>query len=69
MEPARTGIPTKYNHCQFRSRLEAKWAAFFDLVGWKWEYDPFDLNGWIPDFLLIGTREKVLVEVKPFTSL
>jgi len=47
-----TAIRTKYNNVWFRSRLEARWAAVFDLVGWKWNYEPFDLNGWIPDFQL-----------------
>jgi len=59
------GIPIKYSGVQFRSRLEASWAAFFDLVGWKWTYEPVDLPGWIPDFALEGYR-RVLVEVKPF---
>jgi hypothetical protein len=58
-----TGIPTVYRGRQYRSRLEARWAAFFDLLGWSYEYEPFDLQGWIPDFLL--TRARVLVEVKP----
>jgi hypothetical protein len=57
------GIPTVYRDVQFRSRLEAKWAAFFDFLGWRWEYEPFDLAGWIPDFLLVDAG--VLVEVKP----
>lgn len=57
-------IPTVYNGRQYRSRLEARWAAFFDLVGWRYEYEPFDLPGWIPDFLLLG-KAPVLVEVKP----
>jgi hypothetical protein len=58
-----------YKNIQFRSRLEAKWAAFFDLLGWRWEYEPFDLNGWIPDFLLIGKSRPILVEIKPVTEL
>lgn len=58
---------TTYNGCIFRSRLEAKWAAFFDLVGWEWVYEPFDLKGWSPDFLIKGT-EDILVEVKPITE-
>jgi hypothetical protein len=45
-------IPTIYSGVRFRSRLEAKWAAFFDRIGWPWEYEPFDLEGWAPDFLL-----------------
>lgn len=57
-------IPTKYNGVQFRSRLEARWAAFFDLCGWPWEYEPLDLDGYIPDFILTLHRA-VLVEVKP----
>ncbi|MBC7149019.1 MAG: hypothetical protein H5U22_06535 [Rhizobium sp.] len=57
-------IPTLYNHVQFRSRLEARWAAFFDLAGIEWDYEPFDLDGWAPDFLLTGLD--ILVEVKPF---
>lgn len=55
-------IPTRYNGVNFRSRLEARWAAFFDLCGWTWEYEPFDLRGWIPDFRLEG---RLLVEIKP----
>lgn len=57
------GIPTTYAGVNFRSRLEARWAAMFDLLGWKWEYEPFDLNGWIPDFILDDGGP--LVEVKP----
>lgn len=60
-------IPTLYDGVQYRSRLEAKWAAFYDLLGWKWQYEPFDLNGWIPDFLLPGACP-VLVEIKPITE-
>lgn len=59
------GIPTTYRHRQFRSRLEARWATFFDLMGWQYEYEPFDLAGWIPDFLLIAAHESYVVEIKP----
>jgi hypothetical protein len=65
MHGAFKSIPTRYSNTNFRSRLEAKWAAFFDIVGWRWEYEPFDLNGWIPDFVLLGKCQHVLVEVKP----
>jgi hypothetical protein len=57
-------IETTYKNIKFRSRLEAKWACFFDLVGWKWEYEPIDFNGWIPDFAIYG-KDIVYVEVKP----
>ena len=61
-------IPTEYNGRQYRSRLEAKWAAFFDLCEWKYEYEPIDLNGWFPDFALFDDDgNMILVEVKPVT--
>ncbi len=31
--------------------MEARWAAWFDLVGITWTYEPFDAAGYIPDFL------------------
>jgi len=59
------GIETEYNGYLFRSRLEARWARFFTELGWQWTYEPFDLPGWIPDFLLHGKSRQILVEVKP----
>lgn len=68
-------IPTIYNGVHYRSRLEARWAAFFDLLGWQYQYEPFDLGEWSPDFLLTGhgargchCSRNVLVEVKPITG-
>jgi hypothetical protein len=58
-------IPTKYAGVQFRSRLEAKWAALFDIAGMQWSYEPFDLEGWAPDFAIHTKRGDILVEVKP----
>ncbi|TAH21002.1 MAG: hypothetical protein EAZ08_04655 [Cytophagales bacterium] len=60
-------IPTHYKGRLYRSRLEARWAAFFDLAEWKTEYEPLDLNGWTPDFL-IEESSPMLVEVKPQLS-
>lgn len=57
--------PTRYNDIEFRSRLEARWAAFFDLAGWHWKYEPFDLDEWTPDFILHGAANDILIEVKP----
>lgn len=54
--------PTEYNSRIYRSRLEARWAAYFDLAKIEFEYEPFDLEGWSPDFLINGNT---LVEVKP----
>jgi len=64
----RSGIPTLYAGVWFRSRLEAKWAALFDLVGWSWVYEPIDAPGYIPDFLIEGSRP-VLVEVGDCATL
>lgn len=61
-------IPTDYNGVTFRSRLEARWAAFFDEFKIAWDYEPFDLEGWSPDFSIRGPGGKqMLVEVKPFS--
>jgi hypothetical protein len=67
MKPA-GGIPTTYRHYRFRSRIEAKWAAMFDQIGWRWEYEPFDAAGYIPDFIITGDSP-MLIEVKSDTSL
>jgi hypothetical protein len=61
------GIPTLYQGRRYRSRLEARWACFFDLLGWHYEYEPCDLDGWIPDFALCEASP-VFVEVKPVTA-
>ncbi len=63
-------IETTYNGLRFRSRLEARWAAFFDLCGWRWVYEPVDFHCWFPDFALIGDAgNHVYVEVKPVSVL
>jgi len=63
------GIPTLYKDIQFRSRLEARYAVYFDLLGWEWAYEPIDLPGWIPDFVLFSSsQENVFVEVKPISN-
>jgi hypothetical protein len=59
--------PTWFGGVRFRSRLEAKWAAFFEMQGWRWEYEPLDLDGYVPDFVIHpGEHTPALaVEVKP----
>jgi len=59
---------TEYKGNSFRSRLEARWALFFDLVGIRYRYEVggFTLkNGmlykpdfWLPDY-------EIWVEIKP----
>jgi hypothetical protein len=61
-------IETRYGGHLFRSRLEARWAAFLDLVGFEWVYEPIDAHWYIPDFALLGDGP-VGVEVKPAVSL
>ena len=66
-------IQTEYKGYLFRSRLEARWAVFFDFCGIDYEYEPegYDLgNGltYLPDFLLHGVDGRsggdLYVEVK-----
>jgi hypothetical protein len=49
-------IETKYKGCHFRSRLEARWAVFFDDARINWQYEPqgYAVNGvpYLPDFFL-----------------
>ena len=75
-----TPIETYYNGCKFRSRLEARWAVYFDLCGIDWEYETegYEItleNGhtvkYLPDFVLhniiINTKyiiPNLYVEVK-----
>jgi hypothetical protein len=49
----------------YRSLLEAKWASFFDILRWDVEYEPFEFDGWIPDFRIAGKDTVAFVEIKP----
>lgn len=60
-------IETCYDGYKFRSRLEARWAVFFNALDIKYEYEPegYDLgNGlyYLPDFWL--PEQDCWVEVK-----
>lgn len=58
--------PTTYNGVNFRSRLEARWAAFFDICDLKWIYEPVDFGAWSPDFLVRDCNSlNYYSEVKP----
>lgn len=58
-------IETEFLFVKFRSRLEARWAVFFQALGLLWNYEPEGYetsHGWyLPDFSV----ENWLVEVKP----
>jgi hypothetical protein len=64
-------IETPYQGHRFRSRLEARWAVFFDALNLGWEYEPegFELQGgtlYLPDFRLRTPQNSYRwVEVKP----
>lgn len=60
-------IETVYNGYRFRSRLEARWAVFFDAIGIRYVYEPEGFVGaygmyYLPDFYLPDFD--VYVEVK-----
>lgn len=49
-------LPTVYKGVQYRSLLEARWAAWFDLAGIVVHYEPEAFNGYIPDFLWLDAE-------------
>ena len=64
-------IETVYNGYRFRSRLEARWAVFFDALGVKYEYEPegFDLGDglyYLPDFKVKCWGTKGEISDEPF---
>lgn len=56
LDPKVKAIETHYNGYRFRSRLEARWAVFFDALGARYEYEKegFSLPSgpYLPDFWL-----------------
>lgn len=65
-------IETYYNGYRFRSRLEARWAVFFDTMGIPFAYEPegyklSDGTYYLPDFFL--PTFNIFAEVKPSRSL
>ncbi len=63
-------IETIYKGYKFRSRLEARWAIYFDFlkIEWKYEHEGFLLeNGvtYLPDFYLPKFNGGIYAEIKP----
>lgn len=60
-------IDTEYKSYKFRSRLEARWAVFFDHLSLKWQYEVegFELPSgrYLPDFYF--PDDDLYVEIKP----
>ena len=53
-------IPTRYNDYRFRSRLEARWALFFDHLGIAYQYEPEGFeHGEIPVKVAAGSRKRL----------
>lgn len=66
-------IETHYNGYRFRSRLEARWAVFFDTLGIEYEYEPegFEFEGgtrYLPDFWLPQVSRWAEVKPKQFDT-
>jgi hypothetical protein len=64
-------IETRYAGCRFRSRLEARWAVFFDQLDIKWQYENEGVvlstgERYLPDFYL--PTQDWAVEVKGTTA-
>lgn len=73
-------IETRYKGYRFRSRLEARWAVFFDAMGLEWEYEPegFDFREfpynfgdnlpklYLPDFKINGLNWYVEVKAEGY---
>jgi hypothetical protein len=63
-------IETHYRGHRFRSRLEARWAVYFDALGliWNYEQEGYDLGRagrYLPDFFLPDLGGGTWAEVKP----
>lgn len=64
-------IKTNYMGHSFRSRLEARWAVFFQHMNMKWEYEPEgfitdDGLQYLPDFKVTTDFGRVIwYEIKP----
>lgn len=59
-------IPAKYDGIQYRSRTEARWARFFDMISVPFDYEREGYStssGWyVPDFWL--PRSQCWIEIK-----
>lgn len=72
-------IETRYKGHRFRSRLEARWAVFFDALGLIWEYEKegfeIKIDGkterYLPDFWLpeVGIFVEIKGELSSFSEV
>jgi len=63
-------IETAFNGIKYRSRTEARWAVFFDKLGWNAEYEAegYDLDGqwYLPDFYVPEINAFCLIKGNEF---
>lgn len=63
-------IETSYRGRYFRSRLEARWAVFLDVLNIEWVHEPDSYStraGWyLPDFQIVNGRDYIFIEIKPY---
>ena len=70
-------MSAKYDGLVFRTELEATWAAFFDLAGWRWSVNPEPVENWAPDFRVsfdcghseCGGSHSLLIAVLPLANI
>ena len=66
-------IETEYGGHRFRSRVEARWAVFFDAIGLKYEYEieGFEMEGlrYLPDFYIPSLDRWFEIKGKPLTEI
>ncbi|MDA5245342.1 hypothetical protein EXN32_07975 [Agrobacterium tumefaciens] len=70
-------MPAVYDGIQFKTPLEARWAAFFDLAGWDWKVNHVPVFNWSPDFRVTfpcrhsecNGSHTLLVSVLPITGI
>ena len=64
-------IETEYDGHRFRSRLEARWAVFFNAVGLTYEYEieGFEMDGtrYLPDFYIPSLNRWFEIKGKPLS--
>jgi hypothetical protein len=63
--PTMKPIESWYKGHRFRSRLEARWAVFFDALQFRWEYEPQgyvlpNTGCYLPDFKVILPNEEII---------
>jgi len=62
--------PTTFAGTKYESKLEATWAVFFNFLEEEslgeinWKYHPFEIDHYVPDFL-IKEPFNLVIEVKP----